>query len=61
MSKPGPKPKEIYECICCQPTHKFKTSINKAQHEYRQRTKKARTEVATNFVERDTKLEDVEY
>jgi hypothetical protein len=34
-SKPGPKTKDSYNCHCCDPPKQFKTSTNKASHEYK--------------------------
>lgn len=59
MNKPGPKPKNKYECSCCLPSHIFDTSLNKGKHEYRQRQKKKGNQsqatpslVGESFVER---------
>ena len=60
MNKPGPKPKNNYVCKCCDPPHSFNTSSNKAQHEYRQRNKKSKTEIGSILGERDIEVKDLD-
>jgi hypothetical protein len=59
MKKPGPKVKDVYYCLCCDPPNQFSNSRKKCDHERNIRNKKSKTDIGSVIGDRDTKLEDV--